>query len=88
MVKNSNGLEVVRMHRLQGDSKLKAFADVSFAGVFMVKGLRVTEGRNGLFVSMPSEQGKNGKWYDKARPLTKEFKGLLSDVVLESYRSE
>lgn len=88
MVKNNNGLEVVRMRRFEGDSKLKAFADVSFAGVFMVKGLRVIEGKNGLFVSMPSEQGKDGKWYSIARPLTKEFKELLNEAVLGSYKSE
>ncbi|MBU0759372.1 MAG: SpoVG family protein [Candidatus Omnitrophica bacterium] len=81
-------MEVARMHRLEGDSKLKAFADVSFAGVFMVKGLRVVEGKNGLFVSMPSEKGKDGKWYDTARPLTKEFRQLLNEAVLESYESE
>ncbi|MFH1853878.1 MAG: SpoVG family protein [Candidatus Omnitrophota bacterium] len=88
MTKNSNGLEVVRMHRIDGDSKLKAFADVSFAGVFMVKGLRVVEGKSGLFVSMPSEKGKDGKWYDTAHPLTKEFRGLLNEAVLEHYGHE
>ncbi|MBU3910973.1 MAG: SpoVG family protein [Candidatus Omnitrophica bacterium] len=81
-------MEVVRMHRLEGDSKLKAFADVSFAGVFMVKGLRVVEGKNGLFVSMPSEKGKDGKWYSTAHPLTKEFRESLNEAVLESYESE
>lgn len=88
MVKNGNGLEVVRMRRLEGDSKLKAFVDVSFAGVFMVKGLRVIEGKNGLFVSMPSEKGKDGKWYSTAHPITREFRELLNEAVLESYESE
>ena len=88
MVKNGNGLEVVRMRRLEGDSKLKAFVDVSFAGVFMVKGLRVIEGKNGLFVSMPSEKGKDGKWYSTAHPITREFRELLNEAVLESYGSE
>ena len=87
MVKSNNGLEVVRMHRLEGDSKLKAFADVSFAGVFMVKGLRVIEGKNGLFVSMPSEQGKDGKWYNSAFPLTADSRNSLNQAVLQAYEA-
>jgi len=89
MTKPSNGgIEVLRIHRLEGDSRLKAFADVSFAGVFLVKGLRILEGKNGLFVGMPSEKGKDGKWYDTAFPLTKEFRELLTDTVLSAYESE
>lgn len=88
MVKASNGVEVLRMHRLDSDSNLKAFADVSFAGVFIVKGIRVIEGKNGLFVSMPSAKGKDGKWHDRAHPLTKEFRETLSEIVLAAYENE
>jgi len=88
MEKTSNGIEVLRVHRLGGDSSLKAFADVSFAGVFIVKGLKVVEGKNGLFVAMPSSKGTDGKWHDRAYPLTKEFREILKEVVLEAYESE
>lgn len=87
MVKPNNGVEVLRLHRLSGDSNLKAFADVSFAGMFMVKGLKVVEGKNGLFVGMPGRKDKDGKWHDTAHPLTKEFKELLNDVVLSAYEN-
>ena len=88
MVNQSNGVEVLRLHRLSGESSLKAFADVSFAGVFIVKGLKIVEGKNGLFVSMPSEKGKDGKWYNTAHPLTKEFRESLNEVVLQAYEEE
>lgn len=88
MVKAGNGVEVLRLRRLSGDSSLKAFVDVSFAGVFIVKGLKVVEGKNGLFVSMPREKGKDGKWYDTAHPLTREFRDLLNEIVLEAYEQE
>jgi len=88
MKETGNGVEVLRMHRLNGDSNLKAFADVSFAGVFTVKGLKVVEGKNGLFVSMPSQKGKDGKWYNSAHPLTKEFRETLNSLVLEAYENE
>ena len=87
MNKTDNGIEVLRIHRLGGDSNLKAFADVSFAGVFIVKGLRVVEGKSGLFVAMPSIKGKDGKWHDRAHPLTKEFRETLNELVLEAYET-
>ena len=85
---NGNGIEVVKIRRLEGDSKLKAYVDVGFAGVFIVRGLKVMDGKNGLFVAMPQEQGKDGKWYPTAYPLTKEFKEVLSDQVLQAYENE
>lgn len=88
MVKTSSGVEVLRLHRLNGDSTLKAFADVSFAGVFIVKGLKVVEGENGLFVGMPSRKGRDGKWHDIAYPLTKEFRDMLNELILQAYERE
>ena len=53
-------LKVVRMHRFEGESKLKAFVDVAI-GDFLVKGLRVVQGNKDLFLSMPQEKSKDGK---------------------------
>ncbi|MDD5044403.1 MAG: SpoVG family protein [Candidatus Omnitrophica bacterium] len=79
-------IEVNRLHKLDGDSKLKAFVDVSFDG-FVVKGLRVVEGKNGLFVGMPQQQGKNGQWYDVSYPLSKQIHQEITEIVLKAYNS-
>jgi len=78
-------LQVVRLYRLDGESKVKAFADVSI-GSFIVKGVKVLEGKNGLFISMPQEKSKDGKWYDTFFPSTKEARKNLSELVLEAYQ--
>lgn len=78
-------LEVVRLHRFAGESKLKAFVDVSI-GEYLVKGLRVVGGQKGLFLAMPQEKSKDGKWYDTFCPLTKEARQELSEVVLAAYQ--
>jgi len=77
-------LKVVRLHRLEGESKTKAFADIAIGG-FVVKGLRVVQGEKGLFLGMPREQGKDGKWYNSFFPATEEAKQNLSDTVLAAY---
>ena len=80
-----NPISVSRIYRLEGESKLKAFADISVAGV-IVKGLSVVDGSKGLFVSMPRHQGKDGKWYDTVYPATKELREQLSQLVLSAYQ--
>ena len=78
-------MQVSRIYRIDGDSKLKAFVDVSFGGV-IVKGLRIVCGSNGLFVSMPQHQGKDGRWYNTVYAATKEIEKQLSDAVLSAYK--
>ena len=80
-----NTISVSRIFKLETDSKLKAFADVSFSGM-VIKGFSVVNGEKGLFVSMPRHQGKDGKWRDTVTPATKELKQQLSEAVLEAYK--
>ncbi len=42
--------------REQQDRKLRAYATVTFDNAFVVRDLRVIDGRNGLFVAMPSRK--------------------------------
>ncbi len=85
MATQTVALEVKRMARLNGDGTVKAFCDVAINGSFLIKSLKVVNGKNGLFVSMPREQGKNGQWYDTVAPLTPAAKAHLARVVLEAY---
>jgi len=79
-----DNLQVVRLYRLDGESKVKAFADVS-VGDFIIKGLKVLQGEKGLFLSMPQEKGKDGKWYNTFFPVTKEAHKNLTEAVLSAY---
>ena len=82
------GLSVKRINRMDGEGTLRAFCDLEIAGSFLVKGIRVVEGKNGLFVSMPQERGKDGNWYDTVLPLAKEVRQQVSEVVLSAYQAE
>ncbi len=83
---DENLIQVSRIHRFDGgDSKLKAFVDVTLAGV-VITGLRIVEGKNGLFLGMPRQQGKDGKWYNCVYPATKEIHQELTDLVLAAYK--
>lgn len=85
MVKEDLKLEVSRLHKLDGTGALRAFCDLSVLNSFVIKGLRVVEGKEGLFVSMPQEAGKDGKWYNTVIPLKREVKDEIERLVLEAY---
>lgn len=78
-------IEVSRIHKLDGTGATKAFCDISVSDSLVINGLRVVEGREGLFVSMPREEGKDGKWYNTVIPLTREVKDEIEKIVLEAY---
>jgi stage V sporulation protein G len=78
-------IEIARLYRVENDSSLKAFVDVIFNGQLLIKGVRVIEGKNGLFAGMPKSQGKDGKWYETVRILDEELKQELQDTVLGAY---
>ena len=78
-------MEVSRIHKLDGTGATKAFADLSVEDSFVIKGLRVIEGEKGLFVVMPREEGKDGKWYSTVVPLNRELKDEIERIVLDAY---
>ena len=77
-------VEVVDVRTINGDGKLKAFADVKFADSLVIKGFCVMEGKNGIFVSMPRKAAKDGRWFD-ILDLGEALKKLLQEKVLEAY---
>ena len=78
-------LEVVRMFRSENDSPIKAFCDIQFSDDFIVKGFKIVQGKEGLFVGMPSEPGKNGKWYGTFVPISDEVKARIQEAVITAY---
>lgn len=86
METNTLEIQVQRMYRFESDRPLKAFADIIVNDALLVKGIKVLEGKNGLFVSMPQEQAKDKKWYDSVRCLTQDVREQITEVVLSAYK--
>lgn len=50
------------------EDKLKAFVSIIIDDCFVVSDIKIIEGTQGLFVSMPSKKRKNGSFRDIAHP--------------------
>ena len=81
-------LTVKRLVKFDGEGALKAYCDLGVGSHFLIKGLRVVEGKNGTFVSMPRQQTKGGKWFDSVEVLSKGTKEEIDRIVLEAYQQE
>ena len=83
------------------DSAIKAYAQLTYSNAVTVHGIRVIEGKNGLFVSMPQQQAwdsdtkapkvdENGKavYEDVVYTPVKEVREDLFNCVLNAYNNE
>jgi len=50
--------------------------------------MKVIEGNDGLFVSMPSRKRSNGTYQDIAHPINKDMRELIETSVLKAYEEE
>lgn len=76
----------VRINSLTPDNgSIKAIASINFGDCIAVKGVKVMEGKNGLFVSMPSQKGKDGNYHDICFPITADFRNQLNNAVEQAY---
>ena len=78
-------IKVIKIHRLPQDSRIKAFVDLGINEALLIKGIRIVQGKKGLFISMPVEQGKNERWYEQVRCLNQDIRSLIAQKVLEAY---
>ena len=78
-------IAVSRIHKLDGTGATKGFADITVEDSIKILGLRIVEGKDGLFVAMPREEGRDGKWYSTVVPLKRDIKDEIERIVLEAY---
>ena len=72
------------------DNPTVAFVNVTILDKLVLKGIRVVDGRKGLFIAFPqtkrkAEKGGKNEYFDIYFPITKEFREELNDSILEAY---
>lgn len=79
-------MKIIRMNpiRSEGGGKTAAFLDVQTEDGITLKGFRLVNGSNGLFLSSPDQKGKDGKYYETVI-LPKEMKSELEELAIEEY---
>ena len=75
----------VEIRPMRDEGNLKAFCSVVFDDVFVVHSVKVIQGKQELFVAMPSREVRAGEFRDTAHPIDNDFRLVLERAVLEKY---
>ena len=65
--------------------KLRAVASITIDECFVVHDIKVIEGKDGLFISMPSRKTTDGEFKDIVHPINTETREMIKSAVLEAY---
>jgi stage V sporulation protein G len=76
----------VEIRPMHNEGNLKAFCSVVFDDVFIVHSVKVIQGKDNLFVAMPSQETKNGEFRDTAHPIDNDFRLKMEEIILRAYR--
>jgi len=74
----------IKIFAFNGEGKTKAFVSLKYHDIVLT-GMKIVEGQNGLFVSMPSQKDKKGEYRDIYFPVTKEARQAINAAVLAQY---
>ena len=66
-------------------NKLQAYFDVATDDGFIIKGFKLVEGINGLFVSMPSQKGNDDEWHDTVWVESKQLREELTKLAINTF---
>ena len=75
----------VEVRPMRDEGNLKAFCSVVFDDVFIVHSVKVIQGKESLFVAMPSRELRAGEFRDTAHPIDNAFRLQLEEAVLQRY---
>ena len=75
----------IRVRKVAGEGKLKAYVTVTFENCFVVHNVKVIQGESGVFIAMPSRRTKSGEYKDVAHPINSDFRATLQEQILKAY---
>lgn len=79
----------VRVRLLKNDEgKMKASASIVIDNDFVIHDIKIIEGTDKNFISMPSRRTKDGEYRDIAHPLRTEVREELAQLILLEYEKE
>lgn len=77
----------VKVFPVDDGGRLKAYATLVFDDCFIIRDLKVIQGDQALFVSMPSRRKKDGSFRDIVHPLNAEMRSTVEESIIKEYTS-
>ena len=73
---------------LRDDEKLRGFASITLDNCFVVRGLKIIEGVQGMFVAMPNRRRRDGSFQDIAHPINMKTREWMESLIITAFKEE
>lgn len=77
----------LRIRKATGEGKLRAYVTITFDDCFVVHNVKIIEGKDGLFIAMPSKKTSTGEYKDVVHPISPEFRAEMQKKILDEYNA-
>lgn len=77
----------VTIRKITNEVRLKAIVSITIDDQFVVHDIKVVDGKNGLYVAMPSKKTSTGEYRDIVHPINKECRTEIEDIILKEYHA-
>ncbi|MDD3392583.1 MAG: septation regulator SpoVG [Bacilli bacterium] len=78
----------VKVHKIDSEnSKMKGIATVIIDDCFVVRGIKIIQGEDKLFLSMPSRKVSEGEYQDIVHPINQETRTEFEKAIFEVYNN-
>ena len=78
----------VNVHKKNDESRMKGIASVLLDDCFVIRDIRIIEGKDGLFIAMPSRKAADGEYRDIAHPINSDTRDRIQRLILERYHDK
>ena len=75
----------IRVRLVNNNEKLKAVASITIDDELVVHDIKVINGKDGYFLSMPSRKSNDGEFKDIVHPIKTEVRESLKAKILKAY---
>lgn len=75
----------VRVRKINLEDKMKAIVSMTIDDELVIHDIKVIEGKNGVFVAMPSRKIPTGEFKDTTHPIKSETRERMQKAILEAY---
>ncbi|PJI06574.1 MULTISPECIES: SpoVG family protein [Clostridium] len=81
-------IKIIKNESILKNTNLKGFAAITIDGEFVVNGIRIIEGKRGIFLDFPSRKNKVGRYINVAFPISNEARKKIEDAVMKVYNDK
>lgn len=68
------------------NERVRGYASIVFDDCFIVRGITILSGSQGLYIIMPARKRRDGSFQDVAHPINNDTRLMIENAILDEYQ--